>query len=72
MEGSDSYQLFYVNKEETKVVAQQYEAGSKTVEELVIEFLGALDTDSENVDLKKPLGGNANLVDYYVKNCFEL
>ncbi len=68
MEGSDSYQLFYVNKEETKVVAQQYEAGSKTVEELVIEFLGALDTDSENVDLKKPLGGNANLVDYYVKN----
>ncbi len=60
------YYAYYINKSETKVVAEAYDAESDTIEELVLEFLSVLETDPANTELKKPIDSKVNLLDYYL------
>ncbi len=58
------FQVYYINKQETKVIAEPYEPEGQTTEELIIEMLAVLETDPQNTELKKPIDVKTNVLDY--------
>lgn len=61
---SAEFQVYYINKQETKVVAEPYQCEGTTPEELIVELLAVLETDPSNTDLKKPIDVKTNVLDY--------
>ena len=58
------FRVYYVNKQETKTVAEPYECEAKTTEDLIIELLAVLETDPKNTELKKPVDSKVNILAY--------
>ena len=56
-EGSYSYQIYYVNKEGTRVVSEEYvtDTSSEDKEELLQEFIGLLKDTSDRPEYLSPL-----------------
>jgi germination protein M len=65
-EASSSYQMFYVNKDETKIVTEAYMPKNQTTNELVDEFLNKLDENPENANYKKAKPDDVHLLNYTV------
>ena len=68
------YKVYYLNKENTKIVSSPYElqakdtkekGGSrKETEEVIEELLGQLSSDSEDVENKRPIPNGISVLDY--------
>ena len=46
-------EIYYLNKEETRVVMEEYQPVETTTEALLPEIIGILGTQPENVDLRE-------------------
>lgn len=60
------YNMYYINKDETKIVEEPYTPKSTTTNELVDEFLDKLDENPKNADYKKTKPDDVNLLNYSV------
>jgi len=60
----DSYQIYYVNKEQTKVMYGDYRTQTKETEKLLSELLGQLAQLPEKLEYSPPLAGRFKLLGY--------
>lgn len=58
------YHIYYMNKEQTKIVEQPYDMQAEDTEDMISELLSALDTDTNSVEYRKPLPSNVELLSY--------
>lgn len=58
------FYVYYINKQETKVVAEPYVCEGTTTEDLIVELLAVLETDASNTELKKPISSKTNVLGY--------
>ena len=58
------YHVEYLNKDKTEIVRVGYEPKSSEVSELIAEFLVVLSSDSENVDYRKPIPNDVEVIKY--------
>lgn len=65
-EADSEYRIYYLNKEDTKIIEKAYEPKSDTTDTLAMvdEFLEQLQSDSVDVECKKTIPGNVEIVDY--------
>lgn len=62
------YNVYGLNKDETKLVSKEYAAQSTKQETLIEELLGQLQTMPEKLEYKAPLSGNVKLLGYTVES----
>lgn len=60
-------ELYYLNKEETKVLREEYTVEAETVEAQVEELIGALSEPPDNLANKAPISGNVRLLNYRIE-----
>lgn len=60
-------ELYYLNKEETKVLREEYMVEAETVEAQVEELIGALSEPPDNLANKAPISGNVRLLNYRIE-----
>ncbi len=58
------YSIFYLNKEETKLLPVPYEPGAEKSERLISELLRELARQPESVDYKSPLGERVQVLSW--------
>ncbi|WP_167958556.1 GerMN domain-containing protein [Anaerosporobacter faecicola] len=58
------YYLYYIDKDETKVVQEAYEPEANTTEDLIAEFVKALDQEPKNYSYRKAKPDTVVLKDY--------
>lgn len=63
---SSEYNMFYVNKDETKIVEEAYTPQSENTKDIVDEFLAKLDENPENANYKKSKPDSVKLLNYSV------
>lgn len=63
---ANTFQIYYINNEETGLVSRTYQTDSTEVETLVVELLELLSTMPEKLEYKSPLSGSFNLLDYSI------
>lgn len=61
-EETDGYQIYYLNAEQTKISGKAYDTKETDTEKLVAEFLKALAKDPEDVDYRKPIPNEVELL----------
>lgn len=61
---SQVYNIYVMNKEETKIWANEYAAAGASREEVIEELLEQLTTAPERMEYKAPLSGNFKLLGY--------
>lgn len=59
---TDGYQIYYLSSEQTKIAGKAYKAKNKDTEKLVAEFLEALAKNPEDVDYRKPIPNDVELL----------
>lgn len=62
-----AYYIEYLNKDKTKIVKVSYEPQNSEKEALVSEFLKALSSDPEEVEYRKPIPNDVEVVDYNIE-----
>ena len=67
-EAVPEHQVYYLNKDDTKVVGVAYSQEGTDAEELINEYIGALETAPSNVELKAPISGSFAVLDYYLED----
>ncbi len=65
-EYANTFQIYYLNNEETGLIAREYQTDSTEVETLVVELLENLGTVPEKLEYKSPLSGSFSLLDYSI------
>lgn len=63
-EEEEGYKIYYINKEDTAVVTEQYEPEATSTKEMLKEFLELLQTKPENPEEKAALPQAVKLLDY--------
>ncbi|MDD3416399.1 MAG: GerMN domain-containing protein [Lachnospiraceae bacterium] len=63
-QGENSYQIYYLNKDETKIISEEFVPDSPDTKTLVSEMLTQLSREPVNFNLKKVLGNDTKMVDY--------
>lgn len=58
------YHVEYLNKDKTEIVRVGYEPQNTDVNELIAEFLVVLSSDSENVEYRKPIPNDVEVIKY--------
>ncbi len=58
------YSIFYLNKEQTKLVPVAYEPEQKDSEEMIQDMIRKLGENPESVDYRNPLGGQAQILSW--------
>lgn len=66
--GGNIYEVYYVNKEETKLVSREYETGTQEGEALLKELLDQLGTQSEKMEYEPPLDNGFAVLSYALDN----
>lgn len=66
-EASSEYNMFYVNKDETKIVEEAYTPQATTTSEIVDEFLSKLDENPKDANFKKAKPDYFKLLNYSVE-----
>lgn len=62
------YQIYYVNKEETKIYSAEYDSETQDTEALLGELLEQLGTTGERMEYIAPLAGDFELLGYTLDN----
>lgn len=65
--GENAIDVYYLNKEETKVVAESYEPEAGTKETMLPELIQLLSTQPKDVDLIAPISDAFEVLDYTVE-----
>lgn len=66
---SDSgYHLYYIDKEASRLIAEEYEPQTDTAEKMVGEFVETLSKDPEEVGLKKALPESVTILNYRLED----
>ncbi|WP_192451614.1 GerMN domain-containing protein [Candidatus Galacturonibacter soehngenii] len=60
------YNMYYINKEETKIVSEAYTPTATTTDELVEEFLQKLDENPQNTNYKKAKPDEVHLLNHSI------
>lgn len=65
----DGYSIYYLNKENTKIVARPYEllADETDVQAVIDELIARLCEDSGDVEYQKPVSGDVSVTDYVLE-----
>lgn len=63
-ETGKTYNIYYINNEETKVFSSPYQTTTENEQELLKELLGQLEAIPEKMEYKAPLAGNFELLNY--------
>lgn len=63
-EADSPYSIYYVNRDDTKVLSKPYEPEGQEARDLVNEFIAALETAPEDVSLKPAIGSTVNILQY--------
>ena len=63
-ESVSSYHVAYLNKDKTEIVRVGYEPKNSVVNDLIAEFLVVLSSDSENVEYRKPIPNDVEVIKY--------
>lgn len=63
-----SLRVYYVNKNATKVISEDYTPKSTETEELLQELLEVLQTDADNLEYKKAIPAEVKVISATVKN----
>lgn len=63
-----AYQIYYVNKEETKIFSTEYDSETQDTEALLAELFEQLGTTGERMEYIAPLAGDFALLDYTLDN----
>lgn len=66
-ENSSEYFMYYVNKDETKIVEEAYTPKSTSSTDMVAEFLSKLDENPKNANYKKAKPDSVKLLNYSVE-----
>lgn len=61
---SFGYHIYYMNREQTKIVEQPYHMEAEDTEDMIAELLSVLGTDADSVEYRKPIPGNVELLRY--------
>lgn len=64
----NTYQIYYVNKEQTKVISSEYVTATKDTQAVLEELLEQLGQVPEKLEYHAPLAGNFSLLSYSVDN----
>ncbi|MDE6608773.1 MAG: GerMN domain-containing protein [Lachnospiraceae bacterium] len=64
----DTYQIYYVNKEQTKVMSSDYITQTKGTDSVLPELLGELARLPEKLEYNPPLAGRFELLEYSLDN----
>ena len=64
----DTYQIYYVNKEQTKVICNEYVTATVDMEGILEEILEQLGKVPEKLEYNPPLAGKCSLLSYSVEN----
>lgn len=67
-EGGKLYKIYYVDKEETKTLSQEYASMTQDAQELLEELLVQLGTLPEKFEYEAPLASGFELVSYTIEN----
>ncbi len=67
-EDSSDYNMYYVNKDETKIVKEAYTPQGTTTTDMVNEFLSKLDENPKNANYKKAKPDLVKLLNYTVED----
>lgn len=62
------YQIYYINKDDTAVVSENYEPENTEGTAMIEEFIGKLQETPENPEYKKALPDSVKLLDYYLED----
>lgn len=62
--GDKTYNIYYVNNEETKIFSRSYQTAAENGQELLDELLGQLAVISEKMEYKAPLSGDFAMLGY--------
>ncbi|PXV88294.1 germination protein M [Lachnotalea glycerini] len=65
---SSGYFMYYVNKEETKIVTEAYQPNSEATNEIVGEFIALLDENPKNANYKKAKPDNVKVLNYTLES----
>ena len=63
-EQTDGYRIYYINKDGTKIVGQDYEMQAQDDDGMIKELLAALQEDSGTVDAKRPIPADVSVTGY--------
>ncbi len=63
-EETGPYSITYLNKEKTGIMHASYEPEATETEEMIAEFLKMLSSDTDNVEYKKPIPNDVEVVNY--------
>lgn len=63
-EVASEYHIEYLNKEKTRIVEVSYEPKATDTDGLILEFLAALSSDSDNVEYRKPIPNDVEVTNY--------
>ncbi len=58
------YHAYYLNKEKTKIVEEEYDPKGSGQRELIEEFLSLIHEDADSVEYRKPLLNGAEIMNY--------
>ncbi len=62
-----SINMYYLNKDKTKVVMEEYAAKEAATEAMLPEIIGMLSTQPENVELKAPISDGLGILNYSIE-----
>ena len=58
---TSKYNIEYLNKDKTGIVAVPYDASATTKDALIEEFFAALSSDPDNVEYRKPIPNDVEI-----------
>ena len=61
---TSKYNIEYLNKDKTGIVAVPYDASATTKDALIEEFFAALSSDPDNVEYRKPIPNDVEITKY--------
>lgn len=65
-----AYHIEYLNKDKNRIVEVPYEPEATDTEEMIAEFLQVLSTDSDNVEYRKAIPGDVEVLSYSLEGVF--
>ena len=59
-----AYHIEYLNKDKTCIIKMPYEPEATETDDMIREFLAVLSTDSDNVECRKPIPNDVEVINY--------